>query len=152
MIFKSPKLKNWGDAIFCPHGMKLQTFPLFFCNITPNLLTKSNQNSQKFANWRLLVVKDLKSTFKNSRSKIPTYPPFANIEPNPFGLIPKPHLWNWDGNVHFSTTLLGFYSSSYSIIRFNSSFIDIELYIGGLIPWLWRTHRSSSNLVNQGKG
>ncbi len=92
MIFKSPKLKNWSDTIFCPRGIKLPTFPtfqLFCCSITPNLLTKSTQNNHTFANWPLLVINDLKSTLKNTPSKIPTYPPFANIEPNPFGPNPK---------------------------------------------------------------
>ncbi len=92
MIFKSPKLKNWGDAIFCPHGMKLQTFPTFplsSCSITPNIFTKSTPNNHTFANWPLLVVKGLKSTLKNTPSKGPTYPPFSNIEPTPFGPNPK---------------------------------------------------------------
>ncbi len=92
MIFKSPKLKNGGDAIFCPHGMKFQTFltfSLLSCSITPNLLTKSTRNNCTFANLPLLVIKDFKSTLKNTPSKIPAYPPFANIKPNPFGPNPK---------------------------------------------------------------
>jgi hypothetical protein len=72
--------------------MKLQTFPTFplsSCSITPNIFTKSTPNNHTFANWPLLVVKGLKSTLKNTPSKGPTYPPFSNIEPTPFGPNPK---------------------------------------------------------------
>jgi len=64
------------------------TFPLFSCNITPNLLTKSTRNNRTLPILPLLVMKELKSTLKNT-PKIPTYPPFANREPNPFGPNPK---------------------------------------------------------------